>query len=106
MLWDLDLKENVYLVLQYLELKPDIDPTGHSVVTRQDIEDEWDLIGYTVLVLNQPDGTIRYGSFILDLYDGPIFIEDLDVQKRNVTSMKVTIGRPGEFIPYHQGPVP
>jgi len=41
------------------------------------------MIGYTVLMINNPDGTMRYGSYVLDFYDGPIFIEELDALKRN-----------------------
>ena len=67
-----------------MERKPNVEvPTGFSVITRKLIEEEYDLIGYTVLQINNPDGTLRYGSFVLDCYDGPIFIEELDAQKRN-----------------------
>lgn len=45
--------------------------------------------------MNNPDGTIRYGTYTLDLYDGPIFVEELDETKRNRSKLKVTIGRPG-----------
>lgn len=79
-----------------MERKPEIEvPTGHAVITRKLIEEEYDLIGYTVLVINNPDGTIRYGSFILDFFDGPIYVEELDPLKRNEKSIKVTIGKPG-----------
>jgi hypothetical protein len=50
LLWDLELKENIYIVLQYLERKADVEiPTTNAVITRKLIEDEYDLIGYTVL---------------------------------------------------------
>jgi hypothetical protein len=62
------------------------------------IEDEYELIGYSALKLNNPDGTIRYGSRVLNLYDGPIFVEEQDVMKMNDKQMKVTIGRPGDHI--------
>ncbi len=82
MVWDLELKESVFLILQYIELKAGIkNPATNAVITRKLIEDEYDLIGYTVLKLNNPDGTIRYGTHLLDLYDGPIFIEELDPLK-------------------------
>lgn len=105
MIWDLDLEENIYLILQYNELKPEIEnPTGHTVMSRQVIEEEYDIVGYTILMLNNPDGTIRYGSYILDLYDGPIYVEELDALKRNECQMKITIAKPGEFVPYNEGP--
>lgn len=57
-----------------------------------------------MLLLNNPDGTIRYGSYILDCYDGPIFVEELDALKRNECSIKITIAKPGEFVPYNEEP--
>ena len=105
MLWDLELKENVYLVLQYLERKPEIlQPTVTSVITRKLIEDEYDIIGYTVLQVNNPDGTIRYGTYLLDFYDAPIFIEELDALKRNEKKIKITLGKLGEYVPFQAGP--
>ena len=46
------------------------------------IEEEYDLVGYTVLQINNPDGTIRYGTYQLDLYEGPVFVEELDAIKK------------------------
>jgi hypothetical protein len=41
-------KENLYLVLQYLERKASVlVPTTDKVITRRLIEDEYDLIGYS-----------------------------------------------------------
>lgn len=100
LMWDIDLKENLYLIFQVLERKEHIDaPTNTSVVTRKIIEEEYDLIGYTVLQLNKPNGEIRYGSYVMDLYDGPIYVEELDVLKRTDRQIKITIGRPGEQPP-------
>lgn len=73
-------------------------PTNAAVVTRKIIEDEYDLIGYTVFLLNNKDGSIRYGTFVLDLYDGPIFVEELDPLKKNDKRLRITIGRPGDHI--------
>lgn len=65
-------------------MKPEVlTPSVNAVITRKLIEDEYDLVGYTVLQLNNPDGTIRYGTYVLDFYDAPIFIEELDALKRN-----------------------
>jgi len=62
------------------------------------IEQEYDLVGYTSLQVNNPDGTIRYGTYVLDCYDGPIYVEDLDNLKRKNVQCKFTLGRPGETI--------
>lgn len=54
--------------------------------------------------MNNPDGTMRYGTYILDLYDGPIYVEELDALKRNDKQIKITVAKPGEYIPYNAGP--
>lgn len=68
------------------------------MITRKLIEDEYDMIGYTVLQINNPDGTIRHGSYILSFYDGPIYVEELDALKRNEKTCKITIGKPGDVV--------
>ena len=97
--WDLDLKENIYLIVQYIERKPEnINPTITAVITRKLIEDEYDLVGYTVFQINNKDGTLRYGNYVLDLYDGPIFIEELDVFNRTEYQIKLSLGKPGDTL--------
>ena len=81
-LWDIDLKENMYLIFQFLERKPTVTNPTAGAITRTLIEDEYDLIGYATFKINNPDGTIRYGTNILDLYEGPIFVEELDPLKK------------------------
>jgi len=51
-------------------------------------------------MINNPDGTMRYGSYVLDFYDGPIYIEELDALKRNEYQIKVTIAKPGDIVAY------
>lgn len=41
---------------------------------------------------------MRYGNYILDFYDGPIYVEELDALKRNEKTIKVTIGKPGDYV--------
>jgi hypothetical protein len=49
LIWDMDLEENVYIVLQLLERKPNLEPSKTQVITRQLIEEEYDMVGYTSL---------------------------------------------------------
>lgn len=66
-----------------LEKKPEIEQiTKGSKTTRKIIEEEFDLVGYTSFKLNKPNGKIKYGSYVLDLYEGPIFVQELDNYKR------------------------
>mgnify|MGYP000870192848 CR=1 FL=1 len=94
-MWDHELDENLYAVVQYLQRKEGVIPTVNAVISRKLIETEYDLIGYSVIQLNNPDGTIRYGTYTLDLYDGPIYVEELDETRRKRSKIKITIGRPG-----------
>lgn len=49
MLWDHELQDNLYLCLQFVERKiTNKNPTITNVITRKLIEDEYDLLGYTV----------------------------------------------------------
>lgn len=93
--WDEDLNENMYVVIQYLERKEGVIPTVNAVISRKLIEDEYDCLGYSVIQINNPDGTIRYGTYTLDLYNPPIYVEELDETQRTTGICKVTIGRPG-----------
>ena len=52
------------------------------MISRRLIEDEYDLVGYTSIQINKEDGTIRYGTYILNMYQGPIFVEELLEEKR------------------------
>ena len=70
--WDEDLNENLYCVVQYLQRKEGVVPTVNKNLSRKLIEDEYDLIGYSVIQLNNPDGTVRYGTNTLDLYEEPV----------------------------------
>jgi hypothetical protein len=36
----------------------------------------------------------------MDFYEAPIYIEELDALKRTEKNCKITIGKPGEFIPF------
>lgn len=62
------------------------------------IEKEYDLIGYSVVQLNNPDGSIRFGTYTIDLYDGPIVVEELEEADKVGYKLKVTFGRPGTTI--------
>jgi hypothetical protein len=38
------------------------------------------------------------------MYDGPIFVEELDVLKRNDKQIKITLARPGEEVKHEKIP--
>jgi hypothetical protein len=42
------------------------------------LEEEYDLLGYAVVKLNDKDGRIRYGDYKLELHDGPIIVEEVE----------------------------
>lgn len=78
-----------------MERKEGVIPTVNAVISRKLVEDEYDCLGYSVVQLNNPDGTIRYGTYTLDLYEPPIYVEELDESKRTNAFVKITLGRPG-----------
>jgi len=83
-LWDLDMRFNMYLVLLFVERKASvIQPTITNVITRTLIEDEYDLIGYHSFKINNPDGTLRFGTYTLDLFREPIYLEEMDANRRS-----------------------
>ena len=84
------------MVLQYLERKPNIiAPTVDKVISRKMIEHEYDLLGYTVLRVIAEDSSLRYGSYILSLFRGPILLEDMSEDKRDSRmTIKVTLSHP------------
>jgi hypothetical protein len=59
------------------------------MITKELIESEYDLIGYTVLDVSNTDGKFRFGYFNLSLYDGPIYVEELNPLKRNNVEIRV-----------------
>lgn len=74
------------------------EPTNTRVITRKILEEEYELLGYSVLEVTAPSGEVRFGTFVLDMYAGPIYVEELDALKRTDMTIKVTIGRPGDEI--------
>ena len=53
-------------------------PTITSVIDKELIEDEYDLIGYHSFPLHYEDGKIRYGTYELNLYGGDIYVKEMD----------------------------
>ena len=89
--------QDVYLVLQYLERKAHISaPTVDKVISRRLIETEYDLLGYTVLkLINDDGGSLKYGAFQLNLFKGPVFVEELLNDYRNINQqLKVSLSYP------------
>jgi len=72
--------------------------TVNTVISWKLIEKEYDLIGYSVVQMNNVDGTIWYGTYTVDLYDGPIIVEELEDADNTGIKMKITIGKPGTTI--------
>ena len=80
MLWDFwktEKRNNLYLIVQYLELKKNVVPTVNQSISRKILEDEYDLIGYGVIKLNDENGKLIYGTFTVPLYNPPIYVEEL-----------------------------
>ena len=91
---------NAYLIIQLLEKK--INAYPKKVTNRTMLEEDYELKGYTVLQLNTKEGSLVYGTFHLEFFEGPIFIEELDPEKRLGTVVKITL-YPVEYkLPYDE----
>lgn len=48
--------------------------------------------------MNNPDGSIWFGTYTVDLYEGPIVVEELEEADKNGIKLKLSIGKPGTTI--------
>jgi len=55
------------------------------------LEEDYELIGYTILMLNSKDGSMVFGTYYLEFFEGPIFIEELDPEKSINSVVKLTL---------------
>lgn len=93
LLWDRNLKNDMFLIVTLLESSVGLDkrvhPSSHEYVT----------VGYGTIKLNNPDGTVRYGTFEIPLYNPPAKIRNHDSDKRMKSSIKVTVSQPLPSMP-------
>lgn len=80
---------NAYLIIQLLEKREGAYPK--KVTNREMLEEDYELLGYTVLQMNLKDGSLAYGTYYLQFFEGPIFIEELDPDKKMNSAVKITI---------------
>ena len=73
-------------------------PSGASVISRVLLEEEYDLLGYGVIKINDKDGKMRFGDYKLDLHEGPIYVEDVDKHPLNGRYIWVSITSPGHTV--------
>lgn len=68
------------------------------MITKSLLEEEYDLLGYTVYRLNDEKGRVRYGTHTVPLFDGPPYVEDIREQDKNGGTITFTIGDFGKPI--------
>ena len=103
LLWDKNLRNELFLIVTLFESAVGLDkrvhPSSHEYVT----------VGYGTIKLNNPDGTIRYGTFDIPCYNPPAKIRNHDSDQRMKTSIKVTISQPlpsmPQQLPYKNKPL-
>lgn len=88
---------NAYLIIQLLQKRPNAYPK--KITNRAMLEEDYELLGYTVLQVNLKDGNIAYGTYYLEFFEGPIFIEELDPDKNLGTFVKITLSPPDFRLP-------
>jgi len=103
MLWDKNLRNDLFLIVTLLESSTGLDRRGHPSAH------EYVTVGYGTIKINNPDGTIRYGTFDIPCYNPPAKIRNHDPDKRMKTSIKVTVSQPlptmPSQIPYENKPL-
>jgi hypothetical protein len=97
-LWERKLESEIYLVVQYLQLKADTDPSKTNECSRVMLSTEYDLLGYGVIKINDKDGKIRFGDYRLDLHEGPIFVEEVEKHPKNGRYLWMSIASLGTTI--------
>lgn len=70
-----------------------------AVITKSLLESEYDLIGYSSMKIHDENAKIKYGTYSLDLYEGPIYVEEIDYSGKNGAKITFTIGEWGCKIP-------
>ncbi len=68
------MKDNAYLLLQVFFIAPKNTSVGGPISSSQ-----YENLGYTVFQLNNPDSSLRFGTFELNLYKPPINLLKQDV---------------------------
>lgn len=67
-------------------------PTATATITKSLLEEEYDLLGYTVYKLNDEKGRVNYGTHTAPLFDGPPYVEEIREQDKNGGMITFTIG--------------
>jgi hypothetical protein len=93
LLWDKNLKNDMFLIVTLLEASLGLGPKGYPS------SHEYATGGYGTIKLNNPDGTIRYGTFDIPLYNPPAKIRNHDADKRMKSSIKITVSQPLPSMP-------
>lgn len=83
--WDKNLMNDLFLVTTLLEqstgLNDRLRPSNHGYTTT----------AYGTVKVNNPDGTIRYGTYDIPLYHPPPKTRNHDPDKKMKSTIKVTI---------------
>ena len=96
-IWDLEARKNLYLIVKYLELKKGQKPTINGLISRTLFENEYDLVGYGVIRMNDDIGKFTFGTFTIPLHEGPVYVEEVRPEKKNGRILKVTIAHPTDL---------
>jgi len=59
-------------------------------------------VGYTSIRVNNLDDTIGYGTFSLDLYAPPVFVEELDPSKQLPIKLKISLINHKPYDPFDE----
>ncbi len=88
MQWDQNRTQDVNLVIQIMEYSK-----GRNYSSVHEIRQDYTAAAYGVLKMNNPDGTIRYGTYDVEFFKPPINLKKNPVGNLKFTA-KITVAQP------------
>jgi len=87
--WDHNREQPLFLVVQLMEYGK-----GRQYNSVHEIQTEYSTLGYGLVKLSNPDATIRYGTYELEMYSPPINLTKQNPADKIKAKVKVTVGQP------------
>lgn len=89
MQWEHGRYKNLILVVQIMEYTK-----GRQFNSAHEIRQEYTSVGYASMVINNPDGTIKFGRYELELYRPPVNLTKKNPMDLLKSKVCITIDEP------------
>lgn len=88
----------LYAVFMVLQVKEGVVPTLDGTISKELIDEEYDMVGYGIEQFSHDDGKIKFGTYEVDLYKPPVYVCEIEQIRKLPCKLKVTIDFPGNQI--------